>query len=69
MPHVHCFTGHTHPVDVCSVHKGDKLDRWAFNSHYGFFGCVLPLMKRYELAGDKKIEAAVVKALTKSKFR
>ncbi|XP_059171531.1 ceramide kinase-like protein [Physella acuta] len=66
---LHIIHGHFQAVDVCSIATPDKFHQWGFNCQYGFAGQVLTFMKRYKALGSKRIDAAVIKALTKSKLR
>ncbi|KAK6178105.1 hypothetical protein SNE40_012934 [Patella caerulea] len=66
---LHVLFGNRTKVDVCSIYHEEKFQRWAFNSQYGFAGNVLTFMKRYSALGMKCVEAAFLKALTKSKLR
>lgn len=61
--------GHLQPVDICSVANANRLVSWSFNSHFGFFASLLWYMKKYAVLGEKRIEAAVVKMLSKHKYR
>jgi hypothetical protein len=58
-------------VDVVSIFHKDKFLQWGFVCQYGFAGTVLKMAKKYNSVGlgSKGLEAAVVKALSKSKFR
>ncbi|KAH9489706.1 hypothetical protein Btru_037467 [Bulinus truncatus] len=66
---LHIIHGHFQPVDVCSVYTSEKFHQWAFHCQYGFSGQVLSMTKKFKALGSKRIDAAVVKSLTKSKFR
>ncbi|ELT92985.1 hypothetical protein CAPTEDRAFT_190502 [Capitella teleta] len=61
--------GRKRAVDVFSVYHQDDLKQFGFLGHYGFFGNLIPYMKRYTNLGEKRVEAGFMKALTKSKFR
>ncbi|KAK7498390.1 hypothetical protein BaRGS_00010344 [Batillaria attramentaria] len=66
---LHIIFGTFTPVDVCTVSTPEKFSQWAFNCQYGFAGSVLTFMKRYSSLGNKRIDAAFLKALTSSKLR
>ncbi|KAJ8314270.1 hypothetical protein KUTeg_008831 [Tegillarca granosa] len=67
---IHIILGNKMQVDISSVFCEDKLVKWSFISQYGFGGNVLSLSNRYQsLPGSKALDAAFVKALTKSKLR
>lgn len=66
---IHIILGHRVSVDVCSVYEKGKFLQFAFNSHFGFFGNATKFLHRYTAIGEKKVEAAVLKGLTTSKFR
>ncbi|GFS14015.1 ceramide kinase-like protein [Elysia marginata] len=66
---LHIIYGNYQPVDVCSMITPEKVCRWGFNSQYGFAGQVLTYLKRYKALGSKRIDAAIIKALTKAKLR
>uniref|UniRef100_A0A2C9LK89 DAGKc domain-containing protein n=1 Tax=Biomphalaria glabrata TaxID=6526 RepID=A0A2C9LK89_BIOGL len=66
---LHIIHGNFQDVDICSVYTPERFHQWAFNCQYGFTGQVLTFMKKYKTLGSKRIDAAVIKALTKSKMR
>ncbi|RUS88047.1 hypothetical protein EGW08_004213 [Elysia chlorotica] len=66
---LHIIYGHYQPVDVCSIITPEKTCRWGFNSQYGFAGQVLTYLKRYKSLGSKRVDASIIKALTKAKLR
>ncbi|VDI78604.1 ceramide kinase-like protein [Mytilus galloprovincialis] len=68
---INIILGRTAAVDVISIFHKDKFLQWGFICQYGFAGNVLKLAKKYNRVGlgSKGLDAAVVKALSKSKFR
>ncbi|XP_052091884.1 ceramide kinase-like protein [Mytilus californianus] len=68
---INIILGRTAAVDVVSIFHKDKFLQWGFICQYGFAGNVLKLAKKYNRVGlgSKGLDAAVVKALSKSKFR
>ncbi|XP_033762844.1 ceramide kinase-like protein [Pecten maximus] len=67
---IHMILGNYRQVDISSVYHGEKLLKWSFISQYGFAGNILSMYERYKTKlGAKGLDAAVLKALTKSKLR
>ncbi|KAK3791075.1 hypothetical protein RRG08_010479 [Elysia crispata] len=66
---LHIIYGNYQPVDVCSIITPEKVCHWGFNCQYGFAGQVLTYLKRYKALGSKRIDASLIKALTKAKLR
>ncbi|OWF45408.1 ceramide kinase-like protein [Mizuhopecten yessoensis] len=67
---IHMILGNYRQVDICSVYHEEKLLKWSFISQYGFGGNVLSMYERYKhKLGAKGLDAAILKALTKSKLR
>lgn len=66
---LHIILGNYQPVDVCSIMTPEKVCRWGFNSQYGFAGQVLTYLRRYKALGSKRVDASIIKALTKAKLR
>ncbi|XP_069111083.1 ceramide kinase-like protein [Argopecten irradians] len=67
---IHMILGNFRQVDISSVYHGERLLKWSFISQYGFGGNVLSMYERYKpKLGAKGLDAAVLKALTKSKLR
>ncbi|CAH1789548.1 unnamed protein product [Owenia fusiformis] len=66
---LHIVLGHKCPVDVCSTYHNEKFHSWGFNFQYGFGGNILVFANRYSKLGQRKVEAAFLKGLTKSKLR
>jgi hypothetical protein len=63
------FAGNFNPIDVTSVYTPEVFQKWAFNCHYGFGGNVVHFMRRYAAFGNRRLDAAFIKALTSSKLR